>query len=239
MNLEFKDCGRVSNNSYVQELLSKVKENIEIFEYLAKVFSNLKENHTESLKIIDKFIDNTFNNTRLSRTLDLESRQKMIDLLKCIYRDDQFGDIRASFLEAVVFTFGPFSSEPRVNVYVEPKIIDNQIIVGRTNNRCDNVFHIRDSRPIRFIECKAEILNYFPKTKPFGQISPQKRKQIRYFNRVHKYLTENFTEPEIFVISYNLDYEDSLKNVQDNWGFKFFKSFNPLELINLVKQHSN
>jgi hypothetical protein len=231
MSLRFIECKTISNNQYIQRMLHIVDKNLQVFLYFSRIFATHKSNNEENLELIDRFIDNIFNSVKFRSLVDSDTCKETKSLFKSIYRDKHFSKIRSKFLEAVVYYYGPFRCSTRVNVYIEPKIFDDDIIVGETDNRCDVVFHIRDSDPIEFVECKADILNYIPKTLPISELNEERRKQINYLVNVHNYLKDNYTEPVMLFVSYNLEYEDSLKNARENWGCTFFDCFSPLDII--------
>jgi hypothetical protein len=235
MALSFVNCNACSNHPLVHSVINEIQSNNELFIYVARIFDNFKESNQNKLGIIDDFITSTFNNANLQCTA--EKKNTLILLFKSIYRDADFEIIRSGVLEYVVYLYGPFAPRnSRSNVYVEPNILDNGIIVGVTNNRCDTVFHEIDTKPIELVECKSNIFNFFPANISLNDpgYKAQKRQQVLYLVNVYNHLTMNYCEPDVYVACYNTNYIRALHNVHKNWGYSFFKCISPQEILNSI-----
>src|SRR5690625_1726984 len=223
MTIIFKDYGRPSGKRVVQEVLKEIQINLMVFKIIARIFNTFKTNDPSSLDMIDKVIEKSFNSPKFK--IKPPKKKELVRLLKSIYRESNFSEIRSDVLELMVYRFGPFSERNReVIPYIEPRIMHNNTLIGGNGRKIDNVFYINDHEPIEFVECKANIENVIPSNFPLNDMQRRDhREKIEYLVHAHSYLSKNFVEPHIYLACYNDNYEKQMTNVHDNWGFRFIK----------------
>ncbi len=234
MSLKFENLGSPSVRTLVIRVIDEIEKNKLLLLYISRIFNNHRSNDKTKLTTIDSVIQKTFKNPKLK--LEQSKITELTDLLKDIYRDKNFSDIRSEVLELIIYKFGPFSNKiSRVNTYIEPTIKHNSVTIGNNQRLIDSVFHVNDHDVIEFIECKSNIASVIPKTLPLVRMSIDNREKVEYLVNAHSYLNTHFVEPEIFVACYNTEYEDQLNNVHNNWGYNFIKFLGPEEIYNKIK----
>jgi hypothetical protein len=238
MGIVFYNYRGPSTRTSVVRILSIIEQDPISFIYISRVFNakrRIKNNQdrNEWLTEVDEQIELIINSP--ANRIESAKKQSLIDLIKEIYREPDFEDIRTEVLESVVYKYGPFTTGlTRKDSYVEPVIKDGTELIG---NACkiDSVFYTSDIIPLEFVECKANIASVIPSTLPLEKISESHRKKVEYLQKAHAYLSEKFTMPQIYVACYNSEFDAQLSNVHNNWGFKFFNFLSPEDLLERIK----
>lgn len=235
MALIFLDSKNPSTRTEVREILYYIDLNPDIFILISRIFNSKRKPATQSTyEEIDGVIEETLNSPRYDLEVSLKTRLE--DLLKGIYRSDRFSKIKSEILECVVFKYGPYTQGfIKHNVYFEPIIKDGDILVGNSS-KIDSVFHTEDSEPLEFVECKTNIANVIPSNLPIDKLSNGDRRKVEYLINAFTYLSEKYCSPQIYMACYNVDYEDQLDNVQNNWGLSFFNILNPVQIYYSINE---
>ncbi|AVX21331.1 hypothetical protein SAMN02745885_00576 [Carboxydocella sporoproducens DSM 16521] len=231
MSLSFIKYKKPSSNPVIQQITEEIKNNLILLRYISRIFAIYSINDNANLEEIDRYISDTINNPAL--TLCSEKKNKIIDLIKNIYRSLNFEKIRSEILENIVYELGPFKINHAINAFLEPRIMDGEVIIGNSDHRCDVVFYNNDTSPLEILECKTNINNSIPSNMPFERIKDKIKNQILYMVNVYNYLKEHYCEPAIFIACYNVDYKKAQKNLNENWGYAFLKCIGPEDIIRI------
>lgn len=229
MVLKFSGRKGLSERPIVQNLVNIIIENPNDYIYIARVFSNYPDN--QKVDIIE--IENQVRNVLAMTFISQERTEKIITLLVEIYKSKNFNKIRAEILENVAYNLGPVTQGfHNKNCFIEPEIKDDDLLVGKSNIKCDLVFYDTDMKPLEFIECKTNISNVIPWNRPFCKMGKSHQDKINYLRNVYHYLNEFYCEPKIYFACYNENYDNEKENLQNNWGFHYIEIISPLEMVN-------
>lgn len=237
MGLVFINTKGVSQRPLVEYIIREIRENPKFFLYVSRLFATYKKNDPNLLEEIRVQIEKILRSPRLN--LSTEKIQDLFELISEIYNEDRetFSKIRAEILENTIYYFGPFSKGSLHNkCFIEPVIQDKQtsdqvIIIGNSEVKCDFVFFYNEASPIEFVECKADIANVIPRNLPFEKVKSAHKKKLLYLHKAYEYLKEYYKTPVIYFACYNINYEEILNNLQNNWGFKHMKLINAEEIL--------
>lgn len=232
MPIELISGRGLSQDPIVMSIVDKVKDNPQIFKFLARIFSVYNRNHDSLKDEIYSHIDRIIDSPRLD--LSFGERKELNLCIKKVYNltPKKFNNVRSEVIESVVYFFGPVTKGlEKGSVYIEPILKDEDFIIGETDIKCDFVFFYKENSPMEFIECKSDIGNVIPKTLPFESASRPHRKKIEYLDRAYSYLSDNYSRPVIYFACYNLNYNRELNNLQENWGFPHMNFVNAEEII--------
>lgn len=236
MSLSFLKYKNISTNEdMVRDILKLADTHPEVFVNLTSFLARYKKNRTV-FSDIDEVIELEFNSPKYG--LDDENRVNLIKTIKDLYGniEKKFNRIRSKILEEFIYNFGPVSTRnPKIKNqlyrYIEPTIMDGKDIVGITNKKCDLVFIDKNHTFIEFVECKTDICNVIPRNRPFDKAGKAHRDKVEYLENAYNYLKDNYCEPKIYFACFNSDYEDSLNNLQQNWGYEYMDFVNPKKLL--------
>ncbi|MER3122877.1 hypothetical protein ABQG71_17025 [Bacillus altitudinis] len=236
MPLSFSNYKNINTNKdMVKDILKLAHTHPQVFVNITSFLASYKGNVTV-FPDIDESIELEFNSPRYA--LDDEERENLIKTIKDLYGniEGKFNKIRSRILEEFIYNFGPVSTcdpiiKDQLNRYIEPTIMDGKDIVGLTNKKCDLVFIDNDHTFIEFVECKTDISNVIPTNRPFDKAKKSHRDKVEYLKNSYNYLKDNYCEPKIYFACFNSDYEDSLNNLQKNWGYVYMDFVNPKELL--------
>ncbi|KZE59745.1 hypothetical protein SJY89_10030 [Bacillus velezensis] len=232
MSLSFLNYKNISTNKdMVKDILKLAHTHPEVFVNITSFLANYKGD-ISVFPDIDEAIELEFNSPKYD--LDDEKRENLIQTIKDLYGNSSkiFNKIRSKILEEFICNFGPVSTRhDSIITYIEPTIMDGKQIVGITNKKCDVVFIDKNHTFIEFVECKTDICNVIPRNRPFEKAGKSHQDKVKYLENAYNYLKDNYCEPKIYFACYNSDYEESLNNLQQNWGYEYMDFVNPKKLL--------
>ncbi|TCS95813.1 hypothetical protein [Hazenella coriacea] len=229
MGLQFVSKKGPSQQVYVLKLAELVKKNHELFIYLARIFTTYRKKEIHDFKQFHSFVKMIVQHPRLS--LSKQERHQLMELIHLIYQHSNFQMIRAEFLEEMTAYFGPFqTADPSPQVYREPSIYENHVLIGETGHKCDVVFFEKVDRPMELIECKSTLATFMTLTKDFETTRKSTKGKITYLNKVREYLMVHYVEPVLFFSCYDTNIDVIKENIYSNWGFTHYLFLNPIQL---------
>ncbi|MDT0126149.1 hypothetical protein Q9R46_26130 [Paenibacillus sp. RRE4] len=238
MALTFSDHRNPSTRPEVIDLVSIIEIEPISFVLISRVFNSKRKSQDITqpnyMQTVDRLIDKTFDAPGYNLKSELRNSLKIA--MKAIYKmsNEDFNKVKCELLEVVIYRYGPYTkSLLRDKVFMEPTIKNDKELIGN-QSKIDSVFYTNDRKPIEFVECKTNITNVIPSTLPITSLTKRDRKKIDYLKLAYDYLSDNLCSPEIYMACYNVDYDDQLENVHNNWGFKFFNFLNPEHIYNTI-----
>ncbi|TCP63838.1 hypothetical protein [Baia soyae] len=224
MPLSFHQTKEPTDLTTVHELVRLVKQEPDVFRTVARIFDRYKTDKEAYKEGFDEEIELMIGQPGFR--IRLKTRKRLLKILKAIYRQPTFQQIRSAFLEAIIEQYGPI--HPTISykeIYREPLIYDDGEMIGGYECRMDVVFHEQDDVPMEMVECKANIESFLSATSVWNQMKQNRLKKMHYMINLHKYLRECYVEPVLGFAFYNENCQLLKENVHENWGFPFIRFY--------------
>jgi hypothetical protein len=226
---------------YIEKIIEFVKKEKDYFIVLANLLNVYDTPDTDAAEKEERIQD--LDDLLITKGLDENRTEEEITKFKAIIEElyeekpDHLSKTRGTILEAIVLKYGPRSIVNPVKLlsYNEPKIFDDEDLIGENNCVIDAVFHDdrgTDRHAAEYIECKAAI-NSFINLRHFPRSSGSAKKKWKYIRKVYNYISRKYFNPTIYIACYNYDVVDYQQILNKN-GMGHVTILNDEDIYNMI-----